>query len=61
MYWNSYDLIKIPYSNFFNTQYSLGVSATGHIENPHHRPFNAANIRQLFTLGLSLDVDYYFA
>lgn len=55
-----------PYQNtlqqlFFNPQYSLGVSATGHIENPHHRPVSAANIRQLFTLGLSLDVDYYFA
>ena len=46
---------------FFNPQYSLGVSATGYIENPHHRPVSAANIRQLFTLGLSLDVDYYFA
>ena len=55
-----------PYKNtlqqlFFNPQYSLGISATGHIENPHHRPVSAANIRQLFMLGLSLDVDYYFA
>ena len=55
-----------PYQNtlqqlFFNPQYSLGISATGHIENPHHRPVSPANIRQLFTLGLSLDVDYYFA
>ncbi|MDH0031614.1 MULTISPECIES: hypothetical protein [unclassified Acinetobacter] len=56
----------LPYQDtlqqlFFNPQYSLGVSATGHIENPHHRPVSAANIRKLFTLGLSLDVDYYFA
>lgn len=21
---------------FFNTQYSIGVNATGHVENPHH-------------------------
>ena len=46
---------------FFNPQYSLGISATGHVENPHHRLVSAANIQQLFALGLSLDVDYYFA
>lgn len=46
---------------FFNTQYSLGISATGYIENPHHRLISASNIQQLFALGLSLDVDYYFA
>ena len=44
---------------FFNPQYSLGISATGHVENPHHRLVSAANIQQLFALGLSLDVDYY--
>nr|WP_314369105.1 hypothetical protein [uncultured Acinetobacter sp.] len=46
---------------FFNTQYSLSISATGYVENPHHRLISASNIQQLFALGLSLDVDYYFA
>lgn len=46
---------------FFNTQYSLDISATGYIENPHHRLISASNIQQLFALDLSLDVDYYFA
>ena len=46
---------------FFNLQYSLGINATGYVENPHHRLISASNIQQLFALGLSLDVDYYFA
>lgn len=45
---------------FFNPQYSLSISATGYVENPHHQLISASNIQQLFTLGLSLDVDYYF-
>ncbi|MEF9956122.1 MAG: hypothetical protein RSA22_01515 [Acinetobacter sp.] len=46
---------------FFDTRYSLSLNATGHLENPHHRLVSASNIQQLFALGLSLDVDYYFA
>lgn len=45
---------------FFNSQYSMGMNVTGNVENPHHRLISTTNIQQLFALGLSLDVDYYF-
>ncbi|NNG77501.1 hypothetical protein HLH10_14775 [Acinetobacter sp. ANC 4277] len=56
----------IPYQSelqrlFFNGKINLSIKATGHLENPHHRRISAQTIQQLFALGLSLDVDYYFA
>lgn len=56
----------IPYKTelqrlFFNGKINLIIKATGHLENPHHRSVSTRTIQQLFALGLSLDVDYYFA
>lgn len=46
---------------FFDQHINFGINATGHLENPHHRHISPTTIKQLFALGLNLDVDYYFA
>lgn len=46
---------------FFNPHIQQYIQAHGHLENPHHRKLSVTSIQALFSLGLSLDVDYYFA
>lgn len=46
---------------FFDENISFGINATGHLASPHHRQISAATIKQLFLLGINLDVDYYFS
>lgn len=46
---------------FFNPHIQQYIQAHGHLENPHHRKLSVASIKALFSMGLSLDVDYYFA
>ena len=45
---------------FFDENIKFGINATGYLDNPHHRQISAATIKQLFLLGVNLDVDYYF-
>ena len=38
----------------------LGITATGHVSNPHHRLISSALIARLAALGTDLDIDFYF-
>ena len=48
-------------SLFFNSELSFGINVTGYLENPHHKTIDAKLLLSLFSLGINLDVDYYFA
>lgn len=38
----------------------LGITATGHVSNPHHRLISPALIARLAALGTDLNIDFYF-
>lgn len=39
----------------------MGIATTGHMSNPHHVLISADTIQRIASLGLSLDMDLYFA